>query len=69
MRRGTDTEAVLNISFEEAAKGCKKSITYQNIVNCTECGGTGAEKGTSPKTCPTCNGTGQVKINQRTPSA
>ena len=66
-RRGTDTEAVLNISFEEAAKGCKKSITYQNIINCAECGGTGAEKGTSPKTCPTCNGTGQVKINQRTP--
>lgn len=66
-RRGADTEAVLNISFEEAAKGCKKSITYQNIVNCTECGGTGAEKGTSPKTCPTCSGTGQVKINQRTP--
>lgn len=66
-RRGTDTEAVLNISFEEAAKGCKKSITYQNIINCTECGGTGAEKGTSPKTCPTCNGTGQVRINQRTP--
>ena len=61
-RRGTDTEAVLNISFEEAAKGCKKSITYQNIINCTECGGTGAEKGTSPKTCPTCNGTGQVRI-------
>ena len=59
-RRGTDTEAVLNISFEEAAKGCKKSITYQNIINCTECGGTGAEKGTSPKTCPTCNGTGQI---------
>lgn len=66
-RRGTDTEAVLNISFEEAAKGCKKSITYQNIINCTECGGTGAEKGTSPKSCPTCNGTGQVRINQRTP--
>ena len=66
-RRGTDTEAVLNISFEEAAKGCKKSITYQNIINCTECGGTGAEKGTSPKPCPTCNGTGQVRINQRTP--
>ncbi len=66
-RRGTDTEAVLNISFEEAAKGCKKSITYQNIINCAECSGTGAEKGTSPKTCPTCNGTGQVKINQRTP--
>ena len=66
-RRGADTEAVLTISFEEAAKGCTKKVTYQNIDTCKECGGSGAQKGTSPKTCPTCNGTGQVHINQRTP--
>ncbi len=66
-RRGADTEAVLTISFEEAAKGCTKKVTYQNIDTCKECGGTGAQKGTSPKTCPTCNGSGQVHINQRTP--
>ena len=66
-RRGGDTEAVLTISFEEAAKGCSKQVTYQNIESCKECGGSGAEKGTSPKTCPSCNGTGQVRINQRTP--
>ena len=66
-RRGSDAEAVLNISFEEAAKGCKKSITYPQIEVCKTCSGTGAEKGTSPKTCPQCNGTGQVRINQRTP--
>lgn len=66
-RRGADTEAVLTISFEEAAKGCTKEVTYQNVESCKECGGSGAKKGTSPKTCPTCNGTGQVHINQRTP--
>ena len=66
-RRGADTEAVLTISFEEAAKGCTKKVTYQNIDTCKECGGSGAQKGTAPKTCPTCNGTGQVHINQRTP--
>lgn len=66
-RRGADTEAVLTISFEEAAKGCTKKVTYQNIDTCKGCGGTGAQKGTSPKTCPTCNGSGQVHINQRTP--
>ena len=66
-RRGADTEAVLTISFEEAAKGCTKKVTYQNIDTCKECGGSGAQKGTSPKTCPTCNGTGQGHINQRTP--
>ena len=66
-RRGSDTEAVLNISFEEAAKGCKKNITYSRIDSCSACGGSGAEKGTQPKTCPQCNGTGQVRISQRTP--
>ncbi len=66
-RRGSDTEAVINISFEEAAKGCKKTVSFGKIESCTECGGTGAAKGTTPSTCTQCNGTGQVRINQRTP--
>lgn len=66
-RRGTDIETTVTISFEEAAKGCKKTVTYQNQSVCEECGGSGAEKGTAPKTCSTCSGTGQVTINQRTP--
>lgn len=66
-RRGSDVEANLVISFEEAAKGCKKTVSYQQIEDCEECHGTGAAAGTSPKTCPNCNGTGQVRINQRTP--
>lgn len=66
-RRGSDTQAHVVISFEEAAKGTKKTVSYQQIETCDECGGTGAEKGTSPTTCPSCNGTGQVSINQRTP--
>ncbi len=66
-RRGSDTETTVNISFEEAAKGCKKEVTYKNIENCKECSGTGAKKGTSPKTCPVCNGEGQVRVSQRTP--
>lgn len=66
-RKGADCEASLTISFEEAAKGCAKNITYQQIENCSDCGGSGAEKGTSPKTCPNCGGSGQVRINQRTP--
>lgn len=66
-RRGSDVEANLVISFEEAAKGCKKTVSYQQIEDCEECHGTGAAEGTSPKTCPDCNGTGQVRINQRTP--
>ncbi len=66
-RKGADTEVSLTISFEEAAKGCKKEITYNNVEKCDACGGSGAAAGSSPKTCPSCHGSGQVTINQRTP--
>ncbi len=66
-RKGSDCEASVTISFEEAAKGTKKDISYQQIENCSDCSGSGAKAGTSAKTCPNCGGSGQVKINQRTP--
>ena len=66
-RRGTDGEASLIISFEEAAKGCVKTVTYHQIESCPDCHGTGAAAGTQPKTCSACGGTGQVHISQRTP--
>ena len=66
-RRGSDIETQLYISFEEAAKGCKKTVQYQAVSTCKDCNGTGAQKGTSPKTCSACGGRGQVTINQRTP--
>ena len=66
-RRGNDTAAAVNLSFEEAAKGCRKTVKVTKIDNCKECGGSGAEKGSTPKTCPVCHGTGQVSATQRTP--
>ncbi len=66
-RPGTDCESKVTITFEEAAKGTKKEIKYHQIENCSDCGGSGAAKGTTPKTCAHCNGTGTVRINQRTP--
>ncbi len=66
-RKGSNVETTIMISFEEAAKGCKKTITYTSESICNECHGSGAAKGTSPKVCPTCGGTGQVQVNQRTP--
>lgn len=65
--RGDDVAVRLNLTFEEAVFGCKKEVSYQKIQKCSECGGSGAAKGTSPKTCTTCNGTGQVRTQQRTP--
>jgi molecular chaperone DnaJ len=66
-RRGSDSETSVNISFEEAAKGCRKTVSYEQIDFCPECHGTGATGGESAKTCPQCGGTGQVRISQRTP--
>ena len=66
-RRGNDASAAVNISFEEAAKGCKQTVKVTKIETCDECGGSGAKKGTSSKTCPVCQGTGQVTSSQRTP--
>ncbi|HIZ20770.1 MAG TPA: DnaJ domain-containing protein, partial [Firmicutes bacterium] len=66
-RRGTDISASVAISFEEAARGCKKQVEVRAVVACDECGGSGAAKGTHPKTCPNCNGTGQERRQQRTP--
>ena len=66
-RRGADTAARVTISFEEAAKGCTKNIKVSHVETCSTCGGNGAKPGTSPKTCPVCNGTGSQVVQQRTP--
>ena len=66
-RRGSDAVASVVISFEEAARGCKKQVEAQLIHTCPDCSGSGAKKGTSAKTCPVCNGTGQERRQQRTP--
>lgn len=65
-QRGRDNQTSIVISFEEAAKGCKKTVMVSRVENCDECGGTGAAKGTSPDTCPECHGQGQVRVQQRT---
>ncbi len=66
-RRGSDINTTVVLTFEEAAKGCTKKVSYQKIELCDECGGSGAAKGSSPQTCPDCNGRGTVNVQQRTP--
>ncbi len=66
-RQGADAEQNIVISFEEAAFGCEKEITITRIEQCATCKGSGAKEGTHPTTCPTCNGTGQIHVQQRTP--
>ena len=66
-RRGGDSESQVSISFEEAAKGCEKTVTYEQVDSCPDCHGTGARGGAAARTCPQCNGSGQVRVSQRTP--
>ena len=66
-RRGGDIVHQVVLSFEEAALGCKKEVVYRRIEDCSECKGSGAKAGTSPKTCPTCNGKGIVNTQSRSP--
>ncbi len=65
-RRGEDVQTRVTISFEEAAKGCKRTVEINRVDSCSECHGSGAKAGSSPKTCPDCGGRGYVNVQQRT---
>ncbi|MGN0690193.1 MAG: molecular chaperone DnaJ [Oscillospiraceae bacterium] len=66
-RRGQDIQQNITISFMEACNGVNTDITIEKLEKCEECGGNGCAKGTQPDTCPECHGTGQVRVQQRTP--
>ena len=63
--RGEDISLRLTVTFEEAAFGTKKDITYTRIASCPDCKGTGAEGGTGVETCSECHGSGQKVVVQR----
>lgn len=66
-RRGADLHTSLIIDFFEACKGARKEVRVTRQETCDTCHGNGCEPGHSPQTCPECNGTGQVRVSQRTP--
>jgi len=59
-QRGNDLRYDLEISFEEAAAGCEKDVTVTKPERCDVCQGSGVEAGSKTRTCPTCQGRGQV---------
>lgn len=69
-----DLQHVVELDLVEAARGVKKTITYQRSELCTTCSGSGAKPGTAPKRCARCKGQGVVAthsflpIGQRCPS-
>ncbi len=62
--RGADLEYPLDITLEEAARGCEKKINIYHTVTCPTCKGSGAKPGTRKRTCPQCQGTGQIRYTQ-----
>ena len=60
-RDGSDLRYELEITFEEAATGLEKEITFRKLTACEHCHGSGAEPGSKRVTCPTCRGAGQVR--------
>jgi molecular chaperone DnaJ len=61
VNRGRDLVYDLEITLEEAAKGTEKEIEIPRTEKCDVCNGSGASPGTSPRTCPQCNGAGKVQ--------
>lgn len=62
--RGSDLRYNMRVTLEEAYNGLQKTINVPTSVSCDACGGTGAEGGAEPATCPTCSGMGKVRAQQ-----
>lgn len=62
--RGSDLRYTLELGLEEAVKGTSVKIKVPTLVSCKPCDGSGAKPGTKPKTCTTCGGVGQVRMQQ-----
>lgn len=62
--RGADLRYNLEITLEECFRGRQAELKVPSAVACEGCGGTGAETGTRPETCPTCSGMGKVRAQQ-----
>lgn len=63
-QRGADLQYNVQLTLEEAALGKQIEITVPRHVSCKTCDATGARKGSKPKACETCNGIGQVRMQQ-----
>lgn len=62
--RGSDLRYTLELDLEEAVRGTTVKIKVPTLVTCDVCDGSGAKKGSTPKTCTTCGGVGQVRMQQ-----
>ena len=64
-RTGTDIKIAMPLTLVEVASGVEKTVSVRLLEPCEHCEGRGAEPGSSPVTCSTCNGSGEVRRAQR----
>ncbi len=64
VQRGSDVLYNLELTLEEAVGGTETTLKVPVLTTCGECSGSGAKKGSSPITCSTCHGHGQVRMQQ-----
>src|SRR5450631_637032 len=62
--RGADLRYELDLDLEQAVFGTETEIRIPAMAECKTCKGSGAAKGSTPKTCDTCHGQGQVRVQQ-----
>lgn len=62
--RGSDLRYDMQLDLEDAVKGKTVQVRVPTLVNCNTCDGSGAKKGSTPTTCGTCAGHGQVRMSQ-----
>lgn len=60
VNRGSNLRVKVKLTLQDAANGVEKKIKLNKYKQCEACHGSGAERGSSPSTCPTCHGQGQV---------
>ena len=63
-QRGADLRFNLTLNLEDAVLGKEIKINIPTFVACNDCHGSGAAKGSQPSTCPDCQGSGQIHIQQ-----
>jgi molecular chaperone DnaJ len=63
-QKGLDLKYNLSLSLEEAVKGTNVKIRLSTFILCDLCDGAGHKKGYKPKVCNTCNGSGQIRMQQ-----
>ena len=63
--KGSNIRTAVRLTFEEAIFGCEKEVTVNYKEECETCHGSGAKPGTTPQTCPKCNGKGKIMYTQQ----